>query len=103
MITLLNHLHCTDGTMSVTKVFLVTDSISIIQVHFESWFGQHNAYGSSQTTTSELNAILASKIDWFWGASPEAEWLSLHAPLQQPRVSPVQILGTDLALLIKPC
>ena len=25
-----------------------------------------------------------------------AEWLSSHAPLRQPRVSPVQILGTDL-------
>ena len=37
------------------------------------------------------------------GAGPEAEWLSLHALLRQPRVSPVQTLGTDMAPLIKPC
>ena len=35
------------------------------------------------------------------GASPVAEWLSLCAPLRQPRVSPVQILGIDLAPLIR--
>ena len=34
---------------------------------------------------------------------PMAEWVSQHAELQQPSVSQVQILGTDLALLIKPC
>ena len=26
-----------------------------------------------------------------------AEWLSLHALLQEPKVSPVQILGRDMA------
>ena len=31
-----------------------------------------------------------------------AEWLSLHALLQRPRVSPVQILGADTAPLVKP-
>ena len=31
-----------------------------------------------------------------------AKWLSPHAPLQQPRVSIVQILGVDLAQLIRP-
>ena len=36
-------------------------------------------------------------------AGPVAVWLSLHAPLWRPRVSPVQILGTDMAPLIKPC
>ena len=36
------------------------------------------------------------------GAGPEAEELSSHTPLQKPRVSLVQILGTDLAPLIKP-
>ena len=29
-----------------------------------------------------------------------AEWLSLHAPLQRPRVLPVWILGADMARLI---
>ena len=37
------------------------------------------------------------------GAGPMAEWLSSHTPLQQPRVSQVQILGVDMAPLIKPC
>ena len=34
---------------------------------------------------------------------PMAEWLSSLALLQWPRVSPVRILGVDLALLIRPC
>ena len=29
------------------------------------------------------------------GANPVAQWLSLHAPPWQPRVSPVRILGAD--------
>ena len=37
------------------------------------------------------------------GADPVAEWLSLYAPLQQPRVSLVWILGVDMAPLIRPC
>ena len=36
------------------------------------------------------------------GAGPVAEWLSSHAPLWRPRVSLVEILGADLALLIRP-
>ena len=37
------------------------------------------------------------------GAGLVAEWLSLCTLLRRPRVSPVPILGVDLALLIKPC
>ena len=37
------------------------------------------------------------------GAGPVARWLSSHTPLWQPRVSPVWILGTELAPLVKPC
>ena len=33
---------------------------------------------------------------------PVAEWLSSCPPLWWPRVSPVRILGVDVALLIKP-
>ena len=36
------------------------------------------------------------------GAGPVAEWLSSRALLLCPRVSLVQILGTDMAQLIKP-
>ena len=32
-----------------------------------------------------------------------AKWLSCRAPLQQPRVSLVRILGVDMAPLIQPC
>ena len=37
------------------------------------------------------------------GASVVAEWLSLCALLRWPRVSPVWILGADMAPLIGPC
>ena len=37
------------------------------------------------------------------GDGPVAKWLSSCAPLWQPRVSLVRILGMDMALLIKPC
>ena len=37
------------------------------------------------------------------GAGLVAEWLSLCALLQWPRLSPVRILGVDMALLIRPC
>ena len=40
---------------------------------------------------------------WPLGASSMAEWLSLSAPLQRPRVSRVWILVMDMALLIRPC
>ena len=36
------------------------------------------------------------------GTGPVAEWLSLRSLLRRPRVSPVRILGADMALLIKP-
>ena len=37
------------------------------------------------------------------GAGPMAEWLSLDDLLWWPRVSWIWILGTDLALLLRPC
>ena len=37
------------------------------------------------------------------GAGPVAEWLSLHAPFQWPRVSTIRILDVDMALLVRPC
>ena len=37
------------------------------------------------------------------GASAVAEWLSSCAPLQRPRISLVQILGPDMAPLIRLC
>ena len=40
---------------------------------------------------------------WLCGAGPMAEWLGLCPPLWWPRVLLVWNLGTDMALLIKPC
>ena len=37
------------------------------------------------------------------GAGPVAEWLNSRALLPRPRVSPVRILGTEMAPLIRPC
>ena len=53
-------------------------------------------------TLFQITIILHVKSECL-GAGPMAEWLSSHAPLWWPRVSPVRMLGTDLALLIKPC
>ena len=41
-------------------------------------------------------------VQKFSGAGPTAERLSSRAPLQRLKVSPVQILGTDMAPLIRP-
>ena len=35
------------------------------------------------------------------GAGPMAKWLSSRTPLWQPRVSPVRILGMDMAPLVR--
>lgn len=58
MITLLNQINCTDGAINVTNLFLVTDSISIVQVHHVCWFGQHNEYDSPPAATFEKNWLL---------------------------------------------
>ena len=48
-------------------------------------------------------SILSLILNTCCGAGPVAKWLSPRAPLQQPRVSQVRILGVDMAPLIKPC
>lgn len=58
VITLLNQINCPDVAMSITN-FLVTDSISIVQVHLECWLGQHNKYGSSEAATFEKLVALS--------------------------------------------
>ena len=52
--------------MSVTKVFLVTDSIAIVQIHLESSFGQHCGYDNSQAATSGLNILIQKLLVWFF-------------------------------------
>ena len=51
---------------------------------------------------ADKSPLVTSKNSPEW-AGPMANWLSLSAPLRQPRVSPVQTLGADMAPLIKPC
>ena len=46
-----------------------------------------------------VNHKLKNKISL--GAGPVAEWLSSRTPLRRPRVSPVRILGTDMALCVR--
>ena len=50
------------------------------------------------TTLLKINFIKDAR-----GAGPGAEWLSSHAPLWQPGVLTVQILGADMAPLVRPC
>ena len=80
---------------------------------------------SSLLLTCECRCLITLKVQWrsiwlngtecpvYWGqgswvqvlgpgAGPTAEWLSLYTPLRRPRISPIWILGTDLAPLIKP-
>ena len=55
---------------------------------------QKNAFDKNQ-----YPFVIKKKIS---GASPVAEWLSSRAPLQRPRISPVQILSVDMARLVRP-
>ena len=45
---------------------------------------------------------MKKKVKAQGGAGPVAEWLSSRALLGWPRVSLVQILGTDMAPLVRP-
>ena len=58
--------------------------------------------GRSGADILERNCAFLTEIKKT-GVGPVAEWLSLHAPLRRPRVLLVQILGVDMAPLIKPC
>ena len=48
---------------------------------------------------NQEEAIISGRI----GGGPVAEWLNLRDPLWQPGISQVQILGVDLAPLVRPC
>ena len=64
----------------------------------EHWGGRdrHDMYFMSYSGVNLIPAKILMRR-----ASPMVELSSL-APLWQPRVSPVRILGADMALLIKP-
>ena len=57
---------------------------------------------SPHTMTGVLCVVRTFKI-YVLGASLMSEWLSSHTLLQRPRVSPVRVLGMDMALLLRPC
>ena len=69
----------------------LTGSISVL-----TWelFETSESQTSPRNTESENVGV---------GAGPLAEWLSSYTPLWWPRVSPVRILGVDMAPLIRPC
>ena len=59
--------------------------------------------GGLEAETGQKDAAGTRFKKLTYGAGPVAEWLSLHDPLQPPRVSSVQILDTDMAPLTRPC
>ena len=69
--------------------------------------GEPGTHALNQPRTFQADAVLTFQLSQIKmpevGAGPVAEWLSLCPLLLRPRVSPVQILGTDTAPLIKPC
>ena len=64
----------------------------------------HLCYSELVASPCHVAAFLPQRAqELLRGAGPVAKWLSSCALLWQPRVLLVQILGTDMALLIKPC
>ena len=57
-------------------------------------------YKGGDGNTSLIGVLEDQKSKW--GAGPVVEWLNSHSPLQLPRVLPVQILGADMAPLVRP-
>ena len=63
---------------------------------------QLDALGATSTRITVTNDLDEHAIAAL-GAAPVAQWLSSCAPLWRPRVSPVQILGTEVAPLVELC
>ena len=59
--------------------------------------------GALRNEAKWVTSAVVTFKNFLLGAGPVAEWLSSRAPLQWPGVSPVQILGVDMAPLIRPC
>lgn len=68
---------------------------------FRNWKGHLIQHGIS--FTEDLMDADMDNVKSFPGAGPVAEWLHSCAPLRWARISPVQILGGDMAPLSKPC
>ena len=60
---------------------------------------------SNGSVTNELATEVEqdAEKDTNTGAGLVAEWLGSCPLLRRPRVLPVQILGIDIALLVRPC
>ena len=92
-------------------LFLFLPWVSHYHCHFSLWTFPAITVPASIRPHITSNVLGARKQDYLVleairigiGASPAAQWLSSCAPLRRPRVSPVWILGTDMAPLIKPC
>ena len=81
------------GKLCILFIQLQTNKTNI-----KPWF-DNCKFSSSESTEAPFEGDFKNHA----GAGLVAEWLRLHAPLRQPRVSLVRILGADMALLIKPC
>ena len=49
---------------------------------------------------TKLGIMVASRMEG--GVSPVAQWISSRTLLQQPRISLVRILGSDMTPLVRP-
>ena len=82
--------------------FPVREGAPMGQVH---GFLEYTPLGATATKgwlSCPVTTWVTASLNTGPGAGPVAEWLSLRALLQWPRVSLVQILSVDVAQLIKP-
>ena len=68
----------------------------------DCWDQKESGDGAERCLDSRSVLMVGPVIEERMGAGPRAQWLSSRAPLQQPRVSLVWILGADMAPLIRP-
>ena len=110
-----SHLHCTENKIKTQRALLTcpwSHSQHMIMLGIKSTHCGAKAHPLQFTSVTWTELLLhegfALKSHYaVWdniknsGTGPVTEWLSLHALFQQSRVSPVQILGADMAPLIK--
>ena len=97
-----DNIHPTLDDMTQVKPFRNTYNYSIGRDECEKKMFSYNKNGSVLFIHSKSKCLPSSQNKNRGGASPVAEWLNSHALLRQPRVSLVQILRADMALLIRP-
>ena len=89
------------GNLGVTDVFipLIVVIVSPIFLCVRTCQIVYFTCSSSYANNTSIK-LIKNKLDW---GQPRGKWLSSSALLRQPKVSPVQIQGADMARLIKSC